>query len=75
MITGVALLLVAEALLLHSLPIAAWAVTFFLINAAYIPKKEEPGLEQRFGSDYELYREDVPRWIPRLTPWQRPLSK
>ena len=70
MITGVALLLVAEALLLHSLLIAAWAVTFFLINAAYIPKKEEPGLERRFGRDYELYRENVPRWIPRLTPWR-----
>ena len=72
MIMGVALLLVAEALLLHSLLIAVWAVTFFLINAAYIPKKEEPGLARRFGGEYELYRENVPRWIPRLTSWRAP---
>ena len=72
MITGVALLLVAEALLLHSLLIAAWAVFFFLINTAYIPKKEEPGLVRRFGDQYEIYRENVPRWIPRLAPWRPP---
>lgn len=72
MITGVALILVAESLLLHSALIAVWAVVFFLINAVYIPKKEEPGLEQRFGDDYRLYGENVPRWIPRVTPWRPP---
>ena len=70
MIIGVALLLVSEALLLHAAWIAAWAVIFFLINAAYIPKSEEPGLARRFGGDYQRYRENVPRWIPRLTPWR-----
>lgn len=72
MITGVALVLVSEALLLHSPPVAAWAVLFFLINTVYIPRKEEPGLERRFGNAYERYRENVPRWIPRPTPWQPP---
>jgi len=71
-ITGIALLLVAEALLLHSLLITAWAVFFFLINTAYIPKKEEPGLVRKFGDQYEIYRENVPRWLPRLTPWRPP---
>ena len=25
---------------------------------------EEPGLERRFGSEYDAYRERVPRWLP-----------
>ncbi|MBT5920444.1 MAG: isoprenylcysteine carboxylmethyltransferase family protein, partial [Alphaproteobacteria bacterium] len=33
---------------------------------------EEPGLEKRFGETYVRYKENVPRWIPRLTPWQPP---
>ncbi len=27
------------------------------------------GLEQRFGVDYVRYKQNVPRWIPRWTPW------
>jgi len=36
----------------------------------YIPLGEEPGLAKRFGDDYHLYKQNVPRWIPRLTPWE-----
>jgi hypothetical protein len=42
----------------------------FSLGEVYIPFFEEPGLERRFGGDYTRYRENVPRWIPRLTPWQ-----
>jgi protein-S-isoprenylcysteine O-methyltransferase Ste14 len=31
---------------------------------------EEPTLKQTFGTEYESFRTDVPRWIPRLTPWR-----
>ena len=31
---------------------------------------EEPQLAARFGDDYARYRAGVPRWLPRLTPWQ-----
>ncbi len=36
----------------------------------YIPLIEEPGLARRFGDDYRLYKNNVPRWLPRLTPWK-----
>ena len=29
----------------------------------------EAGLRERFGDDYEVYRRNVPRWVPRRTPW------
>lgn len=43
-----------------------------IANAVYIPLVEEPGLAQRFGEDYRIYRQYVPRWIPRMTPWDQP---
>jgi protein-S-isoprenylcysteine O-methyltransferase Ste14 len=69
MITGVFAVLLGEAALLGSPGILIWAVVFFAINAVYFPLSEEPGLEQRFGDEYREYRENVPRWIPRRTPW------
>lgn len=70
MIVSVIAMLIAESLIFASWPLAAWMATFFLINALYFPLSEEKGLENRFGEDYRLYRENVPRWLPRLTPWR-----
>ena len=72
MITGVILLLLAEAALLMSPAHVAWAGLFFLINAVYIPLLEEPQLRRRFGEAYEEYARNVPRLIPRLRPWIGP---
>jgi protein-S-isoprenylcysteine O-methyltransferase Ste14 len=69
MITGVLLVLLGEAALLGSLGVLAWAAFFFTINAIWFPLVEEPGLVRRFGADYEEYRRNVPRWVPRRTPW------
>lgn len=71
MISGVVLILAAEALLLLSRSLGIWALTFFAMNAVYIPLLEEPGLASRFGASYDEYRRHVPRLIPRLTPWKQ----
>ncbi len=69
MITGVVLMLGAESLLFGSWLIAGWMLVFFLVHGVYLARMEEPGLERRFGEDYRRYRTNVPRWIPRATPW------
>jgi protein-S-isoprenylcysteine O-methyltransferase Ste14 len=69
MITGVLCILVGEAALFGSVPLLTWAAAFFAVNAVYMPLVEEPGLRRRFGDGYEAYRAAVPRWIPRLRPW------
>jgi protein-S-isoprenylcysteine O-methyltransferase Ste14 len=71
MITGVLLLLLAEALFFHSWPIAAWMILFFLGNAIYFPLVEEKELEKRYGDEYLKYKAHVPRWIPRLPPREK----
>ena len=68
MISGVILILFGEALLILSRAHFMWALTFFAINAVYIPLFEEPQLAGRFGEDYEEYRRNVPRLVPRLRP-------
>ena len=69
MISGVLFVLVGEALVLRSVPHAAWAATFLVINLVYIPLIEEPMLEARFGEAYREYCRHVGRVIPRLRPW------
>ena len=69
MISGVILILITESLFFQSWILAAWTALFFLANSLYFPLVEELGLVSRFGRDYETYCRHVPRWIPRLTPW------
>jgi protein-S-isoprenylcysteine O-methyltransferase Ste14 len=37
---------------------------------AFVLAYEEPVLAQTFGAQYEEFRANVPRWIPRLSPWR-----
>ena len=69
MITGVLLVLFAEAILFQSWLIAGWMMVFFIGNLIYFPLVEERSLEKRFGNQYSEYKDQVPRWIPRLSPW------
>lgn len=70
MILSVFCMLVGEALLFASRSIGVWAALFIVINTLYFVLSEEPGLCRRFGGKYEEYRQHVPRWIPRRTPWR-----
>ena len=51
-----------------------WAILYAVANMFYMPLSEEPDLEQRLGQAYRLYKQHVPRWIPRLTPWELPAA-
>lgn len=71
MISGVLMILFGEAIALRSPGVLRWATGFLVLNALYIPLIEEQGLVRRFGEQYVEYRRNVPRWIPRLTPWKQ----
>ena len=72
MICGVLCVLCGEALLIGSIPLLKWFGVFLLSNLIYIPLLEEPVLAERFRQPYRVYRQNVPRWIPRLKPWNPP---
>ena len=69
MIIGVQTALIGESLVLISFNILIWAVIFFFINNIYFTLYEEPDLGKRFGEEYLEYKRNVPRWIPRSTPF------
>lgn len=70
MISGVLAILLGEAAIFASVPLLLWFAGVFAVNALYLPLVEEPGLRKRFGADYDAYRAGVPRWLPRLSPWE-----
>jgi protein-S-isoprenylcysteine O-methyltransferase Ste14 len=39
--------------------------------ALFVKFYEEPTLRKMFGTDYEDYCRNVPRWIPRVRAWGR----
>ena len=69
MISGVASVLAGEAALFGSRALLLWFTAVVAVNAVYLPFVEERGLTARFGEDYEIYRSHVPRWVPRIRPW------
>lgn len=70
MIIGVLIVLIGESIAILSLNIFIWTVIFFIINNLYFVIYEEPNLEKRFGDEYQEYKKNVPRWIPRLKPFE-----
>jgi protein-S-isoprenylcysteine O-methyltransferase Ste14 len=69
MILGVLIVLLGEVIVLSSFWIFLWFSLAIVINHLYFIRFEEPGLLERFGNAYVSYKENVPRWIPRRTPW------
>lgn len=74
MISGVGLMLLGEALIFRMPALGLWTLIFCIANVIYIPLFEEPRLRQRFGQAYLDYQQNVPRWLPRLTPWIPPAT-
>lgn len=70
MISSVLMVLLGESIAFGSIGIFIWCLLFFGLNHVYFVYSEEPGLLQRFGQEYEEYKKNVPRWIPRLRPWE-----
>lgn len=69
MLSGVIIILFSEALVFWSLSFFIYTTLFVLLNMAYFPLVEEPGLIKRYGAAYKIYMNNVPRWIPLIKPY------
>lgn len=69
MITGVLCILLGEAGVTASGWLLVWFAIFLTFQMIGIQFWEEPHLIKRFGDEYLAYRQNVPRWIPRISPW------
>ncbi len=62
--------ILGQALLLGNARILAYGGLVWLLCHLFVLIYEEPTLRASFGSEYELFCTEVPRWIPRFTPWR-----
>lgn len=64
--------MLGEAIGLSSTGILLMVCVFVVLVHLQISRMEEPALRKRFGRAYDEYCAHVPRWIPRVRPWQGP---
>ena len=58
-------IVVGLAVVFRSWPLVAWAAVILLAFHVFVVAYEEPTLRASFGADYESYRRNVGRWMPR----------
>lgn len=69
MYVAVVSLVLGQGLLLGSRAVLGYALALWLVFHLFVLGYEEPTLRRTFGAEYEAFRANVPRWIPRLTAW------
>lgn len=69
MYVAVVSLILGQALLFGSLWTLVWGAVVWLTVHLFVLTYEEPTLSRTYGEQYDRYRANVRRWIPRLTPW------
>jgi protein-S-isoprenylcysteine O-methyltransferase Ste14 len=62
--------IVGQALLFGQPALLIYAVVVGVVFVCFVRFYEEPTLARQFGSSYTEYRDAVPGWRPRLTPWR-----
>ena len=67
---AVVAIVLGQAALFGNGPLLWYGALLWLAFHIFVVAYEEPTLRQTYGAEYENYRGNVPRWIPRLTPWR-----
>ncbi|HWA18876.1 MAG TPA: isoprenylcysteine carboxylmethyltransferase family protein [Devosia sp.] len=70
MYVAVVSLILGQALLFGNWIVLGWGAVVWLTVHLFVLSYEEPTLSSSYGAQYDRYRANVRRWIPRLTPWR-----
>jgi len=70
MYLAVTLTILGQALVFGNATLLAYGGLVWLAFYLFVLFYEEPDLRATYGSEYESFCAEVPRWIPRLTPWR-----
>jgi protein-S-isoprenylcysteine O-methyltransferase Ste14 len=70
MYVGVAAVVFGQALLFGNVRLVEYGVLIVGAFHLFVAFYEEPKLAKIFGDEYREFRDNVPRWIPRLRPWK-----
>jgi protein-S-isoprenylcysteine O-methyltransferase Ste14 len=61
--------ILGQGLIFGNVTLVEYGGLIWLLFHVFVPIYEEPTLRATFGSEYRLFCTEVPRWIPRFTPW------
>jgi protein-S-isoprenylcysteine O-methyltransferase Ste14 len=70
MYVAVVAVVLGQSLLLGNASVLGYGVLVWIGFHLFVLAYEEPTLRSTHGSEYETFCRNVPRWIPRLRPWQ-----
>jgi len=71
---AVVAIILGQAMLFGDWRLVLLGALFWLAFHLFVVAYEEPTLLRTFGSEYEAYRANVRRWVPRVVPWRAPES-
>ena len=69
MYLAVVSIIFGQAMILGSVSLLAYGVLVWLTFHLFVLAYEEPTLRKTFGTEYDAFCANVPRWVPRLSPW------
>ena len=75
MYVAVVAVILGQALLFGDVRVFEYALFAWLVAHLFVLAYEESTLRRTFGAEYESFRANVPRWIPRLTPWRGGIAR
>jgi protein-S-isoprenylcysteine O-methyltransferase Ste14 len=75
MYVAVVSLILGQGLFFSSASVLEYGVAVWMGFHLFVLLYEEPVLRKTYGREYEEFCSHVPRWIPRLRPWQRDSEK
>ena len=70
MYVGVVSAIAGQALLLGNEALLVYGAVVWLAFHLFVLVYEEPTLKATYGDEYDRFRANVPRWLPRLWPWR-----
>jgi len=70
MYVAVVFTILGQGLILGNVTLLEYGGLVWLLFHVFVLIYEEPTLRASFGAEYESFCADVPRWIPRFSPWR-----
>lgn len=66
--------ILGQGLIFGNVTLLEYGAVAWLLFDTFVLIYEEPTLRATFGAEYQSFSAEVPRWIPRLTPWKTPAA-
>ncbi len=63
-------IILGQGLLFGNVRVLEYGALVWLAFHLFVLLYEEPAMRRTFPRDYAVFFKNVPRWIPRLTPWR-----